>query len=354
METECVIIGAGQCGLYLAKHLQDSGIDYVLLEQGTVAQGWQNRFADLPLFTSRQFSQLPGLALLGEPNGLPKVEEMVAYFSVYAKQFGLKIKEHCEVVSVEKVQNTFKVELQNGDVIAARVVVNATGSNQQPAIPAIAKKLPKEILQFSSQSQDVFNLAQGSSVLIVGAGASGRHLAKKLTEHCHVTLAVGKNRALPANTILGKNLFWWLSKLGVLQVKRSSILGKILAKRDPVPCASFNNSQLKENGVRLTSRLLDYKDNKFVFENLELAHIDAVIWATGYKDNTSWLKIPEAIVDGQFLHQQGKTPIAGLFIIGRKWFSCRASELILGVAKDVAYLSTEIQKYLKNTNKEEL
>ena len=56
-----VIIGAGQAGLAMSKHLTNRAIDHVLLERGEVANSWRKeRWDSLKLLTPNWQSRLPG------------------------------------------------------------------------------------------------------------------------------------------------------------------------------------------------------------------------------------------------------------------------------------------------------
>ena len=59
-----VIIGAGQSGLAMSRHLADRSIDHVILERGEVANSWRTeRWDSLRLLTPNWQSRLPGLRL---------------------------------------------------------------------------------------------------------------------------------------------------------------------------------------------------------------------------------------------------------------------------------------------------
>ena len=44
----------------------------------------------------------------------------------------------------------------------------------------------------------------------------------------------------------------------------------------------------------------------------------------------------------------GKTPYPDLFIVGKKWLSCRASELIYGSVNDAQRVANFVEMALKN------
>ena len=53
---------------------------------------------------------------------------------------------------------------------------------------------------------------------------------------------------------------------------------------------------------------------------------DAVISAAGYADDSSWLRIPDAVDSaGNFVEDHGVSPVPGLLHVGRSWQSSRAS-----------------------------
>ena len=63
--------------------------------------------------------------------------------------------------------------------------------------------------------------------------------------------------------------------------------------------------------------------------------VGTVIWALGYRDDSSWLDIPAAVdVDRSFLHHEGRSPVGGIFFVGRPWQRNRASALIMGAGQD--------------------
>jgi putative flavoprotein involved in K+ transport len=72
-----------------------------------------------------------------------------------------------------------------------------------------------------------------------------------------------------------------------------------------------------------------------------------VIWATGYRDDSTWVAIPGvADGDGRFVHQRGVSPVPGLFFVGRSWQWRRGSALLHGVGDDAAYVAGRIAEQL--------
>lgn len=63
---------------------------------------------------------------------------------------------------------------------------------------------------------------------------------------------------------------------------------------------------------------MEVSGHKVSFSDGQTAEVDSVAWATGYRDDTDWIKIPEVKDEkGNFIHQQGISPVRGLYFIGR-------------------------------------
>jgi putative flavoprotein involved in K+ transport len=343
---DCVVIGGGQSGLYISNLLRNKDISYILLERDQVGQVWENRWEGLRLFTSRQFCGLPGLAFKGEPYTFPTAQEMAEYLRDFAKSMNLLIRESSEVTNLSKENGQFIITLKTAETLKAKAVIIATGSNQIPIIPPFSKNLSKDVLQFNGALKSLQTIPEKSRVVVVGDGATGRQIAGNLTKRCDVTLATGRPRALPPGTILGKDLFWWLNIIGVLKADKHSKVARLLRDRNPVPCGNFNDQRLKTMGVRIVGRAQDCSDRSILFEGSQTAEADVVVWAMGYRDNTDWLKLTNCINEKEFVEEYGTMPEPGLFIIGRKWLSCRASELIMGLPQDADRVVRELEKYL--------
>ncbi|PSW22270.1 potassium uptake trka-like protein [Photobacterium sanctipauli] len=351
MQYDSVIIGAGQSGLYAAKALAERNKHYVVLERNQIGQQWQQRLNGMRLFTSRQFCALPGLHFPGDPQGFPLTTEVAEYLKLYAKTFSLNVKTNTQVLSVTREGSLYVIKTNNTDRIEAKTIINATGSNQLPQIPTISHQLSRAVIQLPADIPNLDAIKNGHRVAVIGDGASGRQIAAQLASRCEVSLACGQRRGMPPNKVFGKDIFWWLSKLGILSAGNGTIVSKILKKRNPVPLGEFTNPKLAKQGVTIFERLVSCNGDTLLFVDGRQAAIDVVIWATGYQDDTRWLKVEHCIDQQGFVQDNGLTPASGLFVVGRKWLSCRASELIMGVERDVDHVMTLVDNHLGNKHK---
>jgi putative flavoprotein involved in K+ transport len=81
------------------------------------------------------------------------------------------------------------------------------------------------------------------------------------------------------------------------------------------------------------------------------ASLDAgiVIWATGYRPDYSWIRIPGVTRDGQVICRRGVTEVPGLYFLGLTWQHTRGSALLGFVHDDGAYLAGLITSHAPAT-----
>ena len=75
------------------------------------------------------------------------------------------------------------------------------------------------------------------------------------------------------------------------------------------------------------------------------SHVDAVLWATGYRPDYSWIKLPSFDQEGRLRHRRGVTDVPGLYFLGLTWQHTRGSALIGWVKDDAEYIAERIAEY---------
>jgi putative flavoprotein involved in K+ transport len=301
----------------------------------------------LVLFTPRTYSALPGLPVPGNPDGYPTKDEIANYLEQYAAHFDLPVALKTQVHSLARYDGGFRVTTDTGETFDTRVVVLASGAFQRPAVPAIAQQFAPEVLQLSPDSYKNPAQVPPGKVVIVGDGATGRQIAVELARTHPVVLATGRPRRASPERILGRSIFWWMDKLGVLTASRESRIGRYLMRTDPFPGKALDLKHLRRRGIQVVGRLLQVEGKQVSFAGGASAEVDAVIWATGYRDDSEWVAIPEVKdARGAFLHQRGVSPVPGLYFIGRSWQWTRGSALLHGVGDDAASLIGRIAAQL--------
>ena len=72
--------------------------------------------------------------------------------------------------------------------------------------------------------------------------------------------------------------------------------------------------------------------------------VSAIVWATGFRTDYSWLDVPGAVVDGAVPHERGLTAVPGLSILGLPWLHTRGSALLGFVKDDAAWLGAQVAR----------
>lgn len=88
-------------------------------------------------------------------------------------------------------------------------------------------------------------------------------------------------------------------------------------------------------------RLVSAEGTRVTFAGAVSSEIAAVIWATGYRDQSDWVAIPEVKdARGTFVHHQGIALIPRFYFTGRPWQRSRGSALLMGVGNHAAVLKS--------------
>ena len=347
-DLDVLVIGGGQAGLAMGHHLKRAGHRFQIVERNArLGDSWRNRHDSLVLFTPRAYSALPGLPLPGDPDGYPGKDEVADYVERYARTFDLPVLTQTAVRSLTCLDAGFRARTDAGEIIDARAVVLATGAFQRPAIPGISRQLSPEVLQLSPESYRRPGQVPPGRVLIVGDGATGRQIALELAATHEVSLATGRPRRVGPRRVLGKSVFWWMDRLGILRASRETRAGRYLMRADPFPGKELGVGRLRRQGIRVVGRLTRVSGKDLRFDDGEILEADTVIWATGYRDDGRWVTIPEAKdTRGGFAHQRGVSPVPGLYFVGRSWQWTRGSALLAGVGDDASYVVRRIEEQL--------
>ena len=334
---DVAVVGGGQAGLAMGYYLREQGQRFAIFEgSDSIAPAWRERWDSLTLFTPRRYSALPGLHFPGDPDGYPSRDEVIAYLEEYARTFDLPLELNSRVRRLTKENGSFVLDIDGRTVIADQVVV-ATGPFQTPFVPEIADKLDAEVWHVHSTSYRQPRDVPEGTVLVVGGGNTGFQIAKELSATHKVLLSVGsKQKPLPQR-IVGRDLFWWLTKTRLLSTTVESRLGSKLRYRDTLIGSSPRELKGKY-GVEVKARATDAKGRTIRFGDGGSVEVDALIWATGYRSDLSWIDLPILDSNEGLRHRRGVTDVPGLYFLGLSWQWTRGSALIGWVKDDAAFL----------------
>jgi putative flavoprotein involved in K+ transport len=345
---EVVVVGGGQAGLAIGYHLAQQGRDFTILEAAKEpAAAWRQRWDSLRLFTPARYDALPGLAFPGDPDRYPGRDDVVAYLTDYARRFDLPVELDSPVRAIRKSGESYLVELEDRAYEAQQVVV-ASGPFQVPFVPAIAERLGPKVAQLHSTAYRSPEALPDGPVLVVGGGNTGFQIAEELSASREVHLSIGSRQMPLPQRILGRDLFWYLDATGLIRKTTASRIGSRMAARDTL-IGSTPRALRRRHGVELHDRAVDASGSSVSFSDGTGVDVEAVVWATGFRVDHSWVDVPVFDEDGHLVHRRGVTESPGLYFLGLTWQHTRGSALLGWVKDDAEYIAQRINTLPRQT-----
>lgn len=395
-----LVIGGGQAGLAMSRHLGEKGVPHLVVERHRIAERWRSeRWDTLVANGPAWHDRFPDLTFSCDPDAFASRDEIVDYFVKYAEQIKAPIRSGVEVTALAHLadRSGFRAETPNGAIEATNVVV-ATGPFQRPLIPTVVPQEAGITQMHSSAYRNPAQLPPGA-VLVVGAGSSGSQIADELVRAGRrVYLSVGPHDR-PPRRYRGRDFVWWLGALGhwdaearepgmehvtiavsgaygghTMDFRRLAARGVTLLGRG----GAFENgtmhfaADLAQNIARGDANylaVLDAADAHAVREGLDLpddpearridpapkcvtdpllhlnlkdSGVTSITWATGFALDFGWLKVDVLDAKASPIHKRGVSKVPGLYFLGLAWLSRRASPFIWGVWHDAKYLAGHI------------
>jgi putative flavoprotein involved in K+ transport len=342
---DVLVVGAGQAGLAVGHHLNQTVGRFLLVDAAAeVGAAWRRRWDSLQLFTPAQYDNLPGLPFPAVRDRYPTKDDVADYLDRYVAAFDLPIRWNAPVTALTRDSDGIYRAEVGEEVLAARQVVVATGPFQVPVIPAVADRIDPGVTQMHSQDYRNPGALPAGRVLVVGAGNSGCQIAKELSMTHPVELSAGDPNPVLPQRPLGRDIWWWAKGLRVDRVTAGSRLGRRLANRDPV-FGEGPRRLARRYGVTTRPRVTAAAGRTVTFQDGSGTEVDAVVWATGYRMDHSWVHVPGAVDErGRLRQVRGVTPAPGLYTVGLPWQHTRGSALLGWVGADAAFLADHIAR----------
>lgn len=345
--TDTLIIGGGQAGLATAYEIGRRGGEALVLEaHDRPGDSWRHRWAGLRLFTPNRYNGLPGMPFPGRPYELPDRLAVADYLAAYAAAHGIAAETRARVTEVRRGPGEgFVTTLADGRRFGSRHVVVAAGAYRTPRLPRFAERLPAGLpAAHSSEIGDPDTWLTGGRqhVLVVGAGASGGQLAAALSRRHRVTLAGRDPGALPRR-LLGRDVYDYLYGLGLMRLRVDGPLGRRLTRSAGAGEVTVGASVAEvaaTHGLGRLGRVDDYREGGFVAGATRLTDVDAVVFATGYRNRYRFLRVDGALdEDGGARQVAGVSPVPGLYYVGLPLMRRISSSLLGGVGADAGAIA---------------
>jgi putative flavoprotein involved in K+ transport len=339
--AEVIVIGGGQAGLTAGYYLTRAKIPFMILHAGArVGDSWRSRWDSLTLFTPAVYSALPGLPFPGEPEHYPAKDEVADYLEQYAKTHELPVRCDTRVSSLEHTDGPYRLKTQSGNYEAAQAIV-ATGAYQRPYIPPISEQLSEDVTQLHSADYRNPNQLPARRVLVVGAANSGAQIAEDLAQTHQVLLSQGARIPRLPRRMLGKSVHWYGDHLGLIAASLDSWRGR--TQRGDMLIGTSLRQLKRHHGVELLGRTVDAHERTVTLNDGRELEVQAVVWATGYRPEYSWIHAAVLDPEGAPIHRRGVTQSPGLYFVGMKNQYSRGSSLLHWVKQDAEFIVEQLR-----------
>ena len=347
---DIVVIGGGQAGLAIGHHLKLQGRDFAILEAAAEpAAAWRSRWDSLRLFTPARYDGLPGREFPGDPDAYPTRDDVVDYLTGYAHEFDLPVEFDSPVRAVRATDSGYDVELDDRTIHADNVVV-ATGPFQTPRVPAnLARGIDPRVVQMHSSDYRRPQDLPAGRVLVVGGGNSGYQIAEDLAADRarDVHLSVGSRQTPLPPRVFGRELFGILEATGLMAKTVDSRIGRRLKGRETL--IGSGNRRARRQGIKIEARARSVSGTEVGFGDGTTLTVDAVVWATGFDVDHSWIDAPVFDQAGRVVHSRGITGSPGLYFLGLPWLHTRGSALLGWVKDDAQHIADQISAQVVDT-----
>lgn len=399
--VDTLVVGGGQAGIAMSEHLTANGIQHLVLERDRIAESWRSRRWDSLVANGPAWhDRFPGQTFAGQhPDAFPGKDSVVDYLETYAERIGAPLRTGVAVTRVSRKSAApgFTVETTGGWYHARNVVV-ATGPFQVPLVPPLVPDSAGVMQIHSADYRNPRQLPDGA-VLVVGSGSSGAQIAEELLRAGrNVYLSVGPHDR-PPRSYRQRDYCWWLGVLGKwdLATQDPATAHVTISVSGARGGQTVDFRRFAEAGMTLVGMTEGYRDGAISFapdlaknlkrgdENylsllaeadayvtrngldlpeepdahvirpdppcvthplskldLAEAQIGAILWATGYRNDFSWLQVDTFAPDGRPRHLRGVAAEPGIYFLGLPWLSRRGSSFIWGVWHDARYLADHI------------
>ncbi len=298
------------------------------------------------------------------------------------------------------------VDGQPSETVVARSVVIASGIQQTPKVPSARAKLPARIAQVHTADYRNATALPPGAVVVVGSAQSGVQIAEDLLAAGRkVYLCTSKVGRTPRR-YRGRDVFEWNLDMRFMDVTLASLTDKAISRGTQPQISGVGRhghtvslQSLARAGAVILGRLLDVDGASLVLSDEATAHVrfadefsqkrrndidaylsragieppplepdqadepdphaecvsplrrldlddarvGAIIWATGFKADLSWIRLPILDPNGAPIHERGVSAVPGVYFIGFPWLSSRKSGLILGIEEDAAHIARAIE-----------
>jgi putative flavoprotein involved in K+ transport len=344
---DVIVIGGGQSGLAMGYYLRRTGLSFIILDNQKESGGaWLHAWNSLRLFSPAQWSSLPGMIMAGGSDYYPNRDVAIEYLKHYESKYNLPVKRAVEVLNVFKNDGEFQLQTSDG-LYTAKALVSATGSFDNPYIPAFAgaEHFKGRILH-SSQYQ-VPEQFEGKKVAIVGEGNSGAQILAEVSQVADTIWITQKEPSFLPDHIDGRFLFDAATQM--YEAQKAGKQYKPPSLGDIVMVDSVKDARTR--GVLKSLRPFNhFTEDSIIWDDGREEKVDVVIFCTGFKPALKHLAGLNVVsANGKSDTQGTKSKlIEGLWFVGYGNWTGFASATLIGVGRSAKATVEEITKFVSS------
>lgn len=286
---DVLIIGAGPIGLACGIEAEKSGIDYLIVEKGTLTNSLFNYPVNMTFFSTSEKLEMGDIPFMSI-NKQPTRPEALEYYRRVAKHYDLKVNLYEEVLKLEKRADLFIIETSTTTYQVQRVII-ATGFYDLPnKMNVPGEDLPKVTHYYKEPWEYI-----GQKVIVVGGGNSAVDVALETwRKGADVTMVIKEPE-------VDRTVKYWVLPDVENRIKEGSI-------------KAYFNTTIKE--IREKEVVLNTPKGEEILAN------DFVLAMTGYKPNYALLDQlgVKLTLDEKrqpcFDDQSQETNVPGLYLAG--------------------------------------
>jgi putative flavoprotein involved in K+ transport len=344
-----VIVGGGQSGLSAAWAVREAGLKAMVLEAEERPVGsWPRYYDSLTLFSPAGYSGMPGMSFPADAEHYPRRDEVVGYLERYAKSLDVEIRAATRVDSIEQDGRGFIVHTTSEVPIRASGVIAASGSFSNPYLPVLPGQegFAGELLHSAAYRNP--KPYAGKRVIVVGAGNSAIQIGHELAQVATVTLATRQPVKFVKQRCCGKDLHYWLRSTGFDDLPiswLSPVLTATPVLDDGVYREAFDSGVLDRRPM-----FTAFDGDGVVWSDGSRDHVDAAIFATGYRPSLDYLRPLGALdADGMPLHAGGiSTTHPGLVYVGLEFQRSFSSNTLRGAYRDAQHVVAPLAAHVRD------
>ena len=285
---DIIIIGGGPIGLNCALQAEKAGLNYLILEKGTIVNSLYNYPLYMTFFSTADKLEIAGIPFITTAPK-PGRRDALEYYQGISRQKNININLYEEVLKIRKEEN-FLVETTKNNYAAKKVII-ATGFYDIPNLMNVkGENLPKVKHYYS----EPYPYAK-QKIAVIGSSNSAVDAAlETYRKGAEVTMIV-------RHAEISKSVKYWVKPDIENRIKEGTI------------AAHFNAEVLE-----ITPHTIIFKDEN---KNIKEIENDFVLAMTGYLPNFEFLKNAGIELQGDCLNpfyneNTMETNVPGLYLAG--------------------------------------